>query len=212
LQIFSEKFAGFLSTHISTLQAYLKFDSDGKTPDGIFDQKVAQSTASIFRNAIPESQDLDTSLLAKIETDLIAILVGRGNVPLIEVAVPCLCEIAAKTGKYTSTSSILTKCVGFLQKIYGLQRIPGAAFMNFVKSLLIVSLIVRNVDLNSIAKDLGETGYEALFGRVFHLMFNAFRNQSFYSFILDSCFSRTCRLLLCKISHRKMSRLCVYCR
>jgi hypothetical protein len=163
LQIFSERFGTFLSRHISTLHVYIKFEGDGA-----FDQKVAQSTASIFRNAIPASVDLDVALLARIESDLIGILVGRGNVALIEVSVPCLCQIAAKTGKYTSTASILTKCVGFLGKISGLEKIPGPAFMNFVKSLLIVSLIVGNVDLNAVARELGETGYETLFGKVWN--------------------------------------------
>lgn len=166
LQIFGEYFGSFFSNHISTLHLYLKVDTEGKSSEGLFDQKVSLSTAAIFRDAIPASQDLDLSLLLRIEADLIAILGGRGNVPLIEVAVPCLCEVSAKTSKYNNICTVLVKCVGFLTKIKNVSTIPVGAFMNFVKSLLITSSIIRYVDLEAITLELGESTYGSLFGKV----------------------------------------------
>lgn len=140
---------------------------------------VAQSTASIINESVPSSDNLDLSLLQRIEADLIAILVGQGSVPLIEIAVPCLCVIAKALGKYSSIASIMSKCIGFINKIRDLDQLPAGAFMSFVKSMLIVSLIVRNADLDALQEELGESSRESMFGKVredFHALIST-RNR-----------------------------------
>lgn len=116
MNILSLSFPSRFSPYISILRTYIKPSSDLSSPSKnerqSAEHRIAQSVISILYNTIPVATDPDTKLLNAIEQDLI-LHMNKGLHQIINVAVPCLCNIVIKTTKhYFIIENVHRKCLG----------------------------------------------------------------------------------------------------
>ncbi|KAJ3211440.1 hypothetical protein HK099_008003, partial [Clydaea vesicula] len=122
----------------------------------ILEQIITENVVKIFINILPSSiNDVDITSFNRIESDLI-FHINKGNQNLISCCVPCLCVIVEKiTKQYKNLLAIFNKCIQFLKRVRNSQRFPVEALKSTIRSILVVSMICRHLNLEKLKVEFG---------------------------------------------------------
>ncbi|KAJ3378832.1 Sister chromatid cohesion protein 2 [Lobulomyces angularis] len=122
----------------------------------ILEQIITENVVKIFINILPSSiNDVDITSFNRIESDLI-FHINKGNQNLISCCVPCLCVIVEKiTKQYKNLLAIFNKCIQFLKRVRNSQSFPVEALKSTIRSILVVSMICRHLNLEKLKVEFG---------------------------------------------------------